>query len=359
MNFHKNFQLNGKIFSSTEELLQEAALISDDIHLFLKEWFSNLDAISVKTSGSTGTPKTIQLKKALMVNSALATGSFFDLKEHTTALLCLSANFIAGKMMLVRAMVLGWHLDVVESNATPLERSNKKYDFSAMVPLQLVHSLDKIDQIKQVIIGGGVVSSQLQEKVQNLKSSIFATYGMTETSTHIAVKKLNNFKDSSFLDRHFYQILPNVKMYKDERNCLVIAAPKVAEEIMVTNDVVALVSEKHFEWLGRFDHVINSGGIKLHPEKIEEKLAKIIENRFFVTGIFDEKFGQKLVLLIEQKVSSTAIEKSLRKTIKNLASLSKFEIPKEIYFVAAFLETETGKIQRDKTAAFLSLEFKG
>jgi O-succinylbenzoic acid--CoA ligase len=335
-NFHKSFQLNNNSFASVNELLNFADFFSEDIYQFLKDWFSKKDVLSLKTSGSTGTPKKILLQKQQMVNSALATGKYFDLQENTTALLCLPIKYIAGKMMLIRALTLGWHLDVIAANSNPLNIISKKYDFAAMVPFQMHNSIDKIHQIKIVILGGGVVSSQLIEKLQTVQTAVFATYGMTETITHIAVKKLNNYNRKP----NFYEILPNVKIYKDNRNCLVINAVKVSKKNVFTNDVVRLISETQFEWLGRFDNVINSGGIKLHPEKIEEKLTKIISQRFFVTGIPDNKLGEKLVLIVEGKKNKF--------NFKN-AILSKFEIPRAIYFVEKFIETETKKIQRNKT----------
>lgn len=340
--FHENFKLNNHSFSNVDELLAFTIGFSDEIHQFLIEWFSEEDFVVVNTSGSTGIPKPIQLNKELMKNSAIATGKFFNLKENTTALLCLPIHYIAGKMMLIRALTLGWHLDIIESNSQPLKDAEKEYDFSAMVPLQLENSLNKIHQIKKLIVGGGVVSNQLQEKLQVISSEVFATYGMTETITHVAVKRLNNVK----VQPNYYQTLPNVTIYKDKRNCLVIDAEKVSEKIIFTNDVVDLISDTKFQWLGRFDNVINSGGIKLHPEKIEEKLSKIIENRFFVAGIPDEKLGEKLILIIEGKEQKISFED---------ANLSKYETPKQIYFIDKFVETETKKIQRTKTLDFINL----
>jgi O-succinylbenzoic acid--CoA ligase len=340
--FHKKFQLNSISFSSVDELLNYTKGFSEEIHQFLDSWFSKSDLIIVKTSGSTGKPKPISLKKEFVINSAKATGNYFKLQESTSALLCLPIEYIAGKLMLIRALTLGWKLDVIDANSNPLEKVEKQYDFSAMVPLQLENSLTKIHLIKKLIVGGGVVSNALQEKLQTVSTDVFATYGMTETITHIAVKKLNHFESllGKITKKSFYQTLPNVTIYKDDRNCLVINAPKVAEEIIFTNDVIQLVSDEQFEWLGRFDNVINSGGIKLHPEKIEEKLAKIITNRSCVIGIPDEKMGEKLVLIVEGKKQDVNFEST---------NLSKFEIPKEIYFVDSFIETDSGKIHRKKT----------
>ncbi|PQJ74225.1 AMP-binding protein [Polaribacter gangjinensis] len=345
--FHKHFQFNGKSFDTVNEILEFTSNISTEIHTFLQDWFSNRLTITVQTSGSTGTPKSIELQKKHMINSAFATAHYFDLPAKTTALLCLPITYIAGKMMLIRAINIGWHLDIVEATLHPLKNVTKSYDFSAMVPLQLENSLDKIDGIKKLIVGGGVVSNQLQQKLQKIDCHVFATYGMTETITHIAVKKLNHVHKYP----NFYEVLPNVTIYKDQRNCLVIEAKNVAEKVLFTNDVVQLISHKKFDWLGRFDNVINSGGIKLHPETIEEKLAKVIENRFFVAGIHDDQLGEKLILVIESLVkieNETLTKMELFSKIKSLKTLSKFEIPKEIYFINSFTETTSGKIQRKK-----------
>ena len=347
--FHKDFRLNGKSFSSSDEISAFSNTISASISTFLSNWFSSDNFITVQTSGSTGKPKLIQLKKEFMINSALTTGEFFDLKENTTALLCLSTDFIAGKMMLIRALVFGWKLDVVEPISNPIENLKKEYDFAAFVPMQLQNSLKNIHKIKTIIVGGGIVSSKLEKQIQNIKTQVFATYGMTETITHIAVKKLNNVSEDELISASYYRVLPNIKIYRDTRNCLVIDAPKISQEIIITNDVVEIISENEFKWLGRFDNVINSGGIKLHPEIIEEKLSAIIKERYFVAGIPDEILGEKLVLVIESNIISNEKEKSLQQEIRKLKSLSKFEIPKKIYFVSKFIETETKKIQRSIT----------
>ncbi|CAM1364784.1 O-succinylbenzoic acid--CoA ligase [Tenacibaculum sediminilitoris] len=349
LTFHKNFQLNGVSFTSKEELLSFSKTINNSVFSFLSNWFNADDFVVVQTSGSTGKPKPIPLKKKHMVNSAEATGAFFNLKENTTALLCLSTDYIAGKMMLVRALALGWRLDVVEVVSNPLKGTDTVYDFSAMVPLQLRSSLGDIDKIKKLIVGGGVVGNDLIEAIQNKSTEIYATYGMTETITHIAVKKLNNVISNDSEKPH-YKALPNVQLSQDNRNCLVINAPKVAEEKIITNDVIRLISDTEFEWLGRYDNVINSGGVKLHSEKIEEKLSKIISNRFFVTGINDKKLGEKLILIVEGEKNDV-----ISNEVKNLLGLTKYEIPKAIYFVGKFIVTETKKIQRKETLDLLGL----
>lgn len=355
--FHSAFKLQGKSFNSKEELIDFSKEISAEVTEFLMDWYNNKSFIEVKTSGSTGISKIVQLQKAHMINSAKATGEYFDLPEKTTVLLCMSPNYIAGKMMLVRAITLGWHLDIVEPALNPLKNLKKQYDFSAMVPMQLHNSLGEIYKIKKLIVGGGAVSNELLGKIQNAKSEIFATYGMTETITHIAVKKLNVISSavekSKGVESH-YKTLPNIKISVDERGCLVIEAPTISKKNVITNDLVEFISEKEFKWLGRIDNVINSGGIKLIPEQIEEKIARIIESRFFVAGKHDEILGEKLILVIEEAMieelkNSRNID--LLKEIKNTKLFSKYEIPKEIYFLENFMETETKKLDRRKTLA--------
>lgn len=334
--FHKSFRINNTHFSSVNELLNYSKEVGNNFFLFLEEWFNQDDFIVVKTSGSTGKPKEIKLQKKQVINSAKATGDFFDLPNNTTALLCLPVSYIAGKLMLIRALVLGWKLDVVEPSSSPLKEIRQEYDFSAFAPMQLENSLEKLNLIKKLIVGGGAVSSSLKDKIKNHSTEVFATYGMTETITHIAVKKLNNSK----IQPSFYQTLPNVKLFRDDRNCLVIKAPKVSNKTIFTNDVVQLISSNQFEWLGRFDNVINSGGIKLQPEVIENKLAIIITNRFFVAGIKDDLLGEKLVLFVEGKDKEIDFSKT---------TLTKFEKPKQIIFIPKFEETASGKIQRKNT----------
>ena len=358
--FHIDFKLNGNSFSTVDELLDYSKSISDATQQFLKNWFSENDFLEVKTSGSTGKPKVIQLKKEFMRNSALATGVFFELPEKTTALLCMSPDYIAGKMMLVRALVLGWSLDVVAAVSNPLKGLEKQYDFSAMVPMQLQQSLSEIHKIKKLIVGGGIVSIELEKQIQTVSTEVFATFGMTETITHIAVKKLSRLSSrAQSKSLRYYQVLPNISISQDQRGCLVINAPKVSENVIITNDVVALISDIEFKWLGRFDTVINSGGIKLHPEEIEKKLSEVISQRFFVAGFADGMLGEKLILIVEATVISSEDERSLRErlhhSLNNATNLSKYEIPKTIYFVTEFIETETKKIQRNKT---LDLLFK-
>ncbi len=348
---HKEFCLNGVSFTSVEALLSYVRDLDKEVYEFLEQWFNKRLVIEVKTSGSTGIPKVIAIKKEHMKNSAMATAAFFKTYENTTALLCLSANYIAGKMMLVRAFTLGWKLDIVSVDSEPLKDVSKEYDFCAMVPLQLEKSLEKLAYIKTLIVGGGVVSQKLQKKIATVSTQIYATYGMTETVTHIALKKLNYT-----ITETVYKVLPGIVITKDSRGCLVISAPSISDEKVVTNDLVEIIDVDHFKWLGRFDTIINSGGIKLVPEQLEEKIAKKITSRFFISSLPDEKLGEKIILLVEASQRKTLKEKKEILEYLSGVSLLKYEFPKRVYFLPKFIETATNKIQRKQT---LELVFKG
>ncbi|MGB5322572.1 AMP-binding protein, partial [Lutimonas sp.] len=307
--------------------------------------------IQMKTSGSTGRPKTILLSRDHMINSARATATYFDLQAGSRALLCLPLGFIAGRMMLVRSMVMGWHLDVIDSASSPKIPKDIHYDFSAMVPLQLFNSMNDLENIKTLIVGGGQVSETIINKISTISTKIYATYGMTETITHIALSPLNKAAGNKGKET-LYKALPGVVLSTDHRQCLLINAPHICSEEVVTNDMVDLISADSFIWLARYDNVINSGGIKLIPELIEARYKSLIDNEFFVYGLPDKRLGEKLVLVIEGPEST-----SLLKQIKNVhkrwaSSVPKYEIPKEIMFVKNFVMTETGKINRSQTMQF-------
>ena len=334
-NVHNQFKLNG--FHLTKDdlcrvsycLIKEGDEFEKSIGDFLLDWFDNKSYIDLQTSGTTGEPKLIRTNKQAMVNSALATGDFFELSPGDKALYCLPTKFIAGKMMLVRSFILGLDIDFVEPSSHPLAKNETKYDFVAMVPLQAQNSLEGLKNVKKMIVGGARMSKELEKSLLKGKTEVYETYGMTETITHIAAKKIG---ESAF------SILPNIKISQNETNCLVIDAPRISSDLIVTNDLVEIKNDNHFVFLGRIDNVVNSGGIKLMPEQIEEKLASIINNRFFVGGIADPTLGEKLVLVVEGKKGS--FDESL------LENLDKYEKPKKVFYKSDFLETATGKIKR-------------
>ncbi len=353
ISIHPLFSINKKTFDREElkyyayRCIKDGEVYEQEVGHFLLDWLNDKEYIIVKTSGSTGKPKSIRVFKQHMINSAKSTGKFFKIEEGTTALLCLPANYIAGKMMLVRAMILGWKMDIVPPKTNPLDTVYKQYDFCAMVPLQLDNSINRLHLIKKLIVGGGAVSENLKQLTQGIKTKIFETYGMTETVSHIAARRINPKKKEK-KDGAFFKALPNITLNIDERNCLVIKAPQLNEETIITNDVVDLKTYKKFLWKGRYDNVINSGGIKLYPEEIETKLQLLIGHRFFIAGLPDDTLGNKLVLVIEQSYDAVTY-RALKDGIQNLKILTKYEIPKEIYFIPQFIETENDKVQRTKT----------
>jgi O-succinylbenzoic acid--CoA ligase len=337
------FTLNGIQFESVAELVQfakELELEGDEHELsigkFIQKWLNDEDSITVKTSGATGKSKKIRLKKEWMIHSAKATGVYFKLGGKTLALLCLPANFIAGKMMLVRAMVLGWDLHVVAPEKDALTQYDNDYDFVAMVPYQVLHSIDALSKVKKMIIGGGPVSKELEAKLQDVGTEVFGTYGMTETCTHVAIRRINGPARSAV-----YSALPNVKFSTDDRSCLVITAPEILDEPVVTNDVVELISPSSFIWIGRADNMINTGGVKLFPERIEEKLSEYIKLPFIITSEKDSELGERVVLIFENREGAEIPNYSLA-----FSSLDKFERPKKVYTISRFPYTETGKIKR-------------
>lgn len=337
---HNSFKLNG--FHLTEDdlcriaysFIKEGEPYERAVGDFILDWFNNDSFITMQTSGTTGLPKMIQVDKQAMVNSALATGRFFDLDPKIQVLHCLPTQYVAGKMMLVRAFILGWELDLVAPSTNPLERGDMLYHFAAMVPLQAEHSLDKLHRVKKLILGGAKVNKALSEQLVQLPTAIYETYGMTETITHIAAKRVGE---------EAFTVLPNVNISHDDRQCLVIDPYVICDEPVVTNDIVTIVNDEQFVWMGRYDNVINSGGVKLFPEQIEEKLSGRIDRRYFVKGVPDEKLGEKLVLVVEG--SPYDIDK------KVFSKLSKFEKPKEILFIEKFTETPSGKVIRNKSMA--------
>ncbi len=346
---HQAFKLVGDSFRSPIEIIKFVKESFPEHAGFLEDLFDDNDFIIVRTSGSTGRAKKIKIRKDFLINSAQITIDFFNIKPCRSALINLSSQYIAGKLMWVRALTGGWHIDVCapDNNSIAEKLANNTYDFGAMVPLQVYQNLDNIHHIKKLIIGGGQVSGKLLKQIQHLPNQIFATYGMTETLTHIAVMPLNIIAKQNFTEQKApvdaYRILQGVEIATDNRNCLTIEAPDIFEGKVITNDIVELLDNKHFRWLGRFDNVINSGGIKLIPEQIENKLKQIIDFDFFIAGLPDEKLGQKVVLIIETE----QIPKTLPDKLKTL--LSKYEIPKNIYAFSKFERTGTGKIIRQKT----------
>lgn len=340
---HNRFKLNGIHFNHDQlkevaySLVKEGEEFEQIAGNFLLDWLDDNDFVLTKTSGSTGTPKTIKIKKQEMVNSSVMTADFFNLSPGDTALHCLPSQFIAGKMMLVRAMIIGLEIELIEPISRPAYDHHKAYDFCAMIPLQLQNSLHRLDNIKTVIVGGAKVSPALRSEIEQVKATVYETYGMTETVSHIAIRQLNH---SAEPETHF-KILRDIKISQDDRDCLVIDAKELSEDIVVTNDVVEMISDTEFDIIGRFDNMINSGGIKLFPEAIESKLQGKLDQRFIIASEKDETLGEKVILVLEG--DSNELDPSV------FNDLDKYEVPKAVYNIPKFLLTPNSKIKRRKT----------
>lgn len=313
------------------------------LYRFVLDWISDSAIVEVKTSGSTGKPKRIQLEKEKMIQSAKRTGSFLNLKPKTTALLSLPTDFIAGRMMVVRAFVLGLNLIPVAPKGNPLEFKNEDFYFAAMTPMQVLNVFKndkgsiKLCRIKNLIIGGGEISKELAQKISKLRNNSWHSYGMTETITHVGLKKLNGSNQTGY-----FEALPGVTFEKDQRDCLVIHASYLSENSIITNDIVNLYSTSRFEYIGRFDNVINTGGLKFSPEDIEKKLEHYLDQKVLIVGLPDEILGQKIAAVIEGSKENIIDFQMVCKK----ARLSKFENPKEVYYLAEFPRTANGKINR-------------
>ena len=324
-------------FSSLDTLLQFEEKLPEFIVLFLKNWFSDSKFMKVQTSGSTGTPKILDIEKDKMLNSAKMTCDFLKLKEGNTALLCLPTEYISGKMMLVRAIERRMKLLIQTPSLFPLENITKEIDFCAMTPLQVQNSLDKIHCIKKLIIGGASISESLKQQLiqKNPRTKIYETYGMSETLSHIALKSISPKREE------YFRVLDGIKISQDQRGCLVINAPLLNDKILITNDLIKLKNKREFNFLGRIDNIINSGGIKISPENLEDWIKKFIPNELVFIGIPDINLGEKLVLVLEGKE-----DLNLKSHILQLPFEKKYLKPKEIIFIEKIPRTPNNKIDR-------------
>lgn len=318
---------------------------------FLSEWNNGSDRVLVHTSGSTGKPKPMMVEKKRMLNSARITCDFLGLKPGDSALLCMSLDYIAGKMVVVRSIERHLHLISVSPSGHPLKDVNEEITFAAMVPMQVYNTLQvpeeraRLWRIRHLIIGGGAIDEALEQKLKALPGdiAIWSTYGMTETLSHIALRRINGDEASEW-----YQPFDSVKISQTDEGCLVIDAPQVCAEPLVTNDIVEIesyiynkVEKLRFRIKGRKDNVICSGGIKIQIEEVEALLKPYLEKPFMIAKKKDGKFGEIAVLLTEDE----EIEK-VEATVRRLLSDHKYWIPREFLHVDQLPLTETGKPKR-------------
>lgn len=357
----EQFLLNGKIIR-TADLLEgkfpegKKTPFEDHLFKFVKKWYSGQNKFAIETSGSTGKPTKVTITKDQMIASAKATIKAFNLKPGDKILLCLDPAYIAGMMMVVRAVIGQLSLIAVEPSENPFEINTPENqpDFASMVPYQLkgilkgpVRSRNMLRQLQHLLLGGGPVDEALEDEIKKLETPVYLGFGMTETVSHIAIRQLNGQGASEA-----YRCLPDIEIKKDSRKCLCIKGAVTGHNWIATNDQVKLKGEDSFFWKGRVDHVINSGGIKIHPEGIEGQIAmyfreKGVDLNFFVAGLPDARTGQKLCLIIEGRSQVQNWIPELKKRLPQYKNL------KEVVFIERFSYTKTGKIQREKTLEVL------
>ena len=350
------FQLRYKShhLSSTQSSLpdlEELPEFAQEAFSFCKDWLAGKDRFEQATSGSTGTPKLKEIARQQLKASARATGAFFGVDSEFKLLCCLNPAYIAGKMMLVRALVWDCEITLVEPNSDPLASQEEPFDLVAMVPLQVEtslaspSSLKKLKAIQTVLIGGAPLSDSLHTALSQEGIAAWQTFGMTETVSHIALAPIGT-------GELIYETLPGVEIGVSENQCLWIQSAMSGSTKIQTNDIIELRSKNTFVWLGRTDFVVNSGGIKLFPEQLEEKINPWMSERYpgvsyFFFGEADDRLGKRLVLYVEGEASQFNLE-SLEKELKKL--LGKFEVPKKINLLPRFTYTDTGKVNRPVTA---------
>jgi len=319
-----------------------------DIFRFILIWLNNLDFIIQYSSGTTGRSKKLRLPKTSMIRSAEHTCRYFNLTRDQTAVLCLPMDYIAGKMMVVRCMVAGLDLRIVEPTGKPDFSGITDADFCAMVPLQVVNLLKdpgNLPAIKKILIGGAEITSGLVNQVSSLPAEVYASFGTAETCSHIALRRLNG---SDRQDE--YHALPEVYLEQDDRGCLVITADYLPQKI-VTNDLVQLTGPGSFLWTGRFDNLINSGGIKVMPEEIESRILKETGLECAIIGLPDMKLGQRLVAVAEINKITTRehdLMSSLRKSLPARLRIN------NIILVKRFPRNSALKLDRKKLAGMVN-----
>ena len=344
MELHPQFRLNGTAYShnsllaAAKQWQKSTDSEQKELGLFLEAWLQDQDTITVHTSGSTGVPKPLEVSKAAMKASAEQTAAFFNLSPGNTALLCLPIQYIAGKMMLVRAMVIGLDIDLIAPK-TQLDLEGKTYDFAALIPLQASATFELLGDIKKILIGGAPIPAALRKSLAKKHPHCIETYGMTETLTHVATRPVSDPPVP-------FTAMPKIGIDMDADNCLVLTVPYISKTAIRTNDVVELVAERSFRLLGRRDFVINSGGKKIFPEQLEEKLALLLDTPFFFAGIPDATLGEKLILVLagNTKEKHAALEMATQ-----ALGADKHHVPKEVVCVEAFVLTKSGKLDRMAT----------
>ena len=344
---HPDFCLNGKRFYSKPRQLKELPVFFRNnlgfepsyIEIFLEQWI-NKDQLMFETSGTTSAkPKQFFVDKRAVINSIKTTAKYFDLKPNDSAFHCSPMNYIIGKMQLLRALVLGLSVDFVKPSVNPMKEI-RSYDFVAMTPMQVANSFDFIDQVRILLVGGGLFSTYLQKKIIKKNINTFESFGMAETLSHIAMRKITD-------PIAVFTLLPEVTYQLDNRSCLILSAHHLNLDKLKTNDRVEAINHEKFKLLGRVDSLINTGGVKINSEFIEDCLTEVIPTSFFVAGIPDEVLGQEIVLILENATKKQI--SSVVKFIQITDSLRPYQKPKRIFEYDEFVRTSNQKIRRTET----------
>ena len=312
-----------------------------DLEAFLQEWHNEDPTVWVHTSGSTGTPKPLQVEKERMMASARLTCSFLGLKEGDSALLCMPLQYIAGKMVVVRSLIAGLRLIPIAPSGHPLKDLKETPTFAAMIPMQVYNTLQvpeertRLMEIKHLIIGGGAIDDVLAHELKDFPNHVWSTYGMTETLSHIALRRLNGTDTSDW-----YMPFEQVRIRLSEEGTLIIHAPNVCSEELKTNDIAEINEEGKFRILGRKDNTINSGGVKIQIEQVESRLKKHLDTPFLISARKDAKFGE-IVVLLYNKVGN---EDDIRRICE--MELPTYWVPKAYIGVDELPMTGTGKPDR-------------
>ncbi|MDE6258692.1 MAG: AMP-binding protein [Muribaculaceae bacterium] len=303
---------------------------------FYNEWVSEPEDVVCHTSGSTGTPHLIHLPKQRMIESAERTCRHFGINSSSHLHSCISADYIGGKMMMVRSRVSGASFSWEIPSNTPLKDFvGPPIDLVSVVPSQMLFLLDNPEimaRAKNYLIGGAAIPSSLRKRSLDSGISAYESYGMTETSSHIAIRKVEEGNE-------WFETLPgiSVSLDDDSRLCIHIENWKS----FYTNDIAQLKSSTSFRILGRADNVINTGGKKVYPEEVEKILSEYFTFPFYISYRNDEKWGQRIILIAENPTVSDDEIISLCKL-----HLESFKCPKEVVGLSHFSYTPNGKIKR-------------
>lgn len=359
MNPFQELTVDGKrlrgqeIIAWTESLIERTrhAPWTIDLRTTCRALVDGEGVLPVRTSGTTGAPKAMELPFADVLASIELTRAAFDLGSGDRALLCLPCEFIGGKLMVARAMVLGLDLHVIDPRGGVMNnlRIRDRFRFATMVPMQLHTALHQDrarveEQFEMILLGGGPVSNALVDDVRDLRTRIYDGYGSTETVTHIALRKLNGGGTEEY-----FTTLGNVTVQADEAGRLIADTPHLSTPRHETSDVIEVLDGRHFKWAGRHDHAILSGGRKILPERLEAMTAGVVPYAHFFASRPDERLGQRVVLVVEKDATDGNEREQIIRMVSGM--LDEHERPREVIFVPSFVRTPSGKVERARTLA--------